>query len=174
MDLCGHCNDTYGALLPAILPGDRLECEWMLVHRRDATLKSNPDVEIEVVEPNSAREDELRAACSELARHEYYRTCDAHLEGPLVYAHLDGEVVGTAGWFIARRVSSFSQHPYRRTPASPRRGDQHDPLHPTTAAGPRAGWACHLLRHGGHDSSVRTSRFCTARLPMGLVPPSLR
>ena len=59
MDLCGHCNDTCEALLPAILPGDRLECEWMLVHRRDATLKSNPDVEIEVVEPNLAREDEL-------------------------------------------------------------------------------------------------------------------
>ncbi|MBD04572.1 MAG: hypothetical protein CME24_09535 [Gemmatimonadetes bacterium] len=107
MNLCGHCNDTYEALLPAILPGDRLECEWMLVHRRDATLKSNPDVEIEVVEPNSAREDELRAACSKLARHEYYRTCDAHLEGPLVYAHLDGEVVGTAGWFIAGGLARF-------------------------------------------------------------------
>ncbi len=100
----GHCQETYQRLIDAGYSPAR---EWMMLKVNSSCKKSNPDLRIEVVEPDSERELELDKACPELKRCSYYKFSDSHLEGKLVYAYLNNKLAGSTGWYFAGDYARF-------------------------------------------------------------------
>ncbi len=100
----GHCQETYQRLVDA---GYNPEREWMMLKKNPSSKSDNPDVTVEIVEPNSKREQELDKDCPELRRCDYYKNADSHLEGKLVYAFLNNKLAGSTGWYFAGDFARF-------------------------------------------------------------------
>ena len=100
----GHCPDTYKKLVDA---GFNPAREWIMLKQNPSIKQDNPDVRLELVEPNSEREQELDKECPELSRCDYYKNADSHLEGKLVYAFLNNKLAGSTGWYFAGDFARF-------------------------------------------------------------------
>lgn len=111
LKLTGHDDESLDCLL-CNEHGLEFSFEWMMLLRSESTRRSNDEVTIETVDPGSSRDTELCAQVPQLTRSSYHRSSDKRLGGKIVFAWLNGQPVGTTGWYT---VDSFARFRYVKT-----------------------------------------------------------
>ncbi len=108
--IIGHDPDTFNVLEHELTKRGWIdEREWMLVHDRKPERPINLDVKIEEMNAmgGEGREKEMMQAMPGLERAPYHKNSDKYLGGKLVFAVMDGKLVGTTGWYIVNSIARF-------------------------------------------------------------------
>ena len=152
--LVGHDPATFAHVEPALKErGWSVERVWMMTHQKSPERPLNPDVHIEVVAPTS--EDLKRVSPPEdfdPERHAYYLSQDPRLGGEVLVAYLEGQPVGSTGWFVVGGVARYRGvyvHPQVRGQNVASTMIQYVQSHPTVRAQDA------LTIHVGEEGPVR-------------------
>ena len=109
LKLKGHDPATFAHLEPTLEgKGWSLERVWMMTHQKPPARPLNPKVQVEAVEPTS--EDLKRVSPPEEfdeERRAYHLSQDPRLGGEVLVAYLEGQPVGSTGWFVVNGVARY-------------------------------------------------------------------